>query len=141
MSFLLSPASAIAPAAHSACSCATVLSGALRVGCSNAPTMQALAWRWVTADFSWLLYCMPVLQSWSEQSRGRVCGGAHDAAASASLRLPCGARVAKAAAELALAWPARCCAARLCSELEQSSPTRRLTATRNLRNPALLGAA
>src|SRR5215470_6201505 len=64
-----------------------------------------------------------------------------DAAPCASLRVPCGARVARAAAELALAWPARCCAARLCSVLEQSSPTRRLTAPRNPRHPALLGAA
>ncbi len=86
MSPLLNPASASAPAAHSACSCATVLSGALRVGCSNAPTMQALAWRELTENPPGWVHAR------SGQSRGRVCAGARMRQPFAARRVPCGTR-------------------------------------------------
>jgi hypothetical protein len=57
---------------------------------------------------------------WVELARPRVGSPVRAPAGALALRakVPCAARLSKAAPDLALAWPGRCCAARLCSELD-----------------------
>src|SRR6516164_70310 len=66
---MVRPASASAPIATSACSCATDLSGAFRVGCSKAPAMYPLP-----------LIVMAILE---ESSRKRCAGRESQTATSA----------------------------------------------------------
>ncbi len=57
---------------------------------------------WTGIHESILLEALPICRSRSGQSRGRVCGGARDAAPSASLRVPSGARTRGPSRTLAL---------------------------------------